>query len=151
MTTAPDPVNADVAETPPAPPDFAPEYYQARDLLEQVWRATAPADYRVSRTDIWRFFEDNARACARSSGGLPAFYDRLKERMVASSVSDPALPALLALPAAEARRVLAVLRHETSVAVLLLRVDQEGRRQDRKQGEKASPPRAAANEHETGE
>lgn len=114
----------EVAPDPDAP-DFAPEYHRAAHLLGAVWRATHPDDYRVKAFEIWRFFEENARAAATQSATLIAFFERIKARMGAQADTIGDVRGLLCLPEAEERTLLRVLRKETSTPILLLRLEQE--------------------------
>ena len=123
---------------------FSKAQCNAAALLGCVWRATDPKNYRVKPYEIWSYFENNARSAAMSSATLSAFYEKLRARMgseVPGGELAEALAALLALNESEARDVLRVLRKETSVAILLLRLGQEERKEarDKKKPAKVEP------------
>lgn len=103
----------------------------AATLLKIIWRGI-PADYKSRyRMTIWQQYEDEIRAAAYTSS-LAKFVNTLcfhlradigkneKERAVAEDI----------LRTADERQMLKMLREETTLLVLMVRVDNEEKRDE---------------------
>lgn len=110
--------------------EFHPQYHTALRLLIPLWRGL-DADYksRYSRT-IWTQFEDNIRSAAYTSN-LSNFYSRFCARLTVAveTALTPELHSALAVGGAEERRVLRQLRDEAATLALMVRLDNERRRE----------------------
>lgn len=104
---------------------------QAADLLMSVWR-TIPSDYKSRyRMSIWDQFESQVRSAAYTSN-LARFANSLcsKLQCVPGRNKDERDIALEILNSGQDRALLKMLREETTLIVLMVRVANEQRRDD---------------------
>lgn len=116
--------------------DLAVDYYESWLLLVICWRNL----WRNSRTDwsryrlrIWDMFADRVRQSARMGRGLDGFIAEMCREFHISAlgvndVERQAVQQLLALPAAEHRRILTQLRNNSPVVIAFLRIYRDARR-----------------------
>lgn len=106
------------------------EHEQAAGLLEIVWRGIPP-DYKSRyRRNIWQQFEDNIRSAAYTSN-LGKFLNSLCLKLSANvgRNSDDRVQADAILQEADAKAMLKLLREETTLLVLMVRVANQERRE----------------------
>ena len=109
---------------------MTPEHEQAAELLEIIWRGI-PADYKSRyRRSIWQQFEDNIRSAAYTSN-LGKFVNLLCSKLSAQigRNSEDRTRADELLQKADARTMLKLLREETTLLVLMVRVANQERRE----------------------
>jgi hypothetical protein len=106
------------------------EHEQAAELLEIIWRGVS-ADYKSRyRRSIWQQFEDNIRSAAYTSN-LGKFLDSLCLKFSADigRNGEDRARAEAILQEADARAMLKLLREETTLLVLMVRVANQERRE----------------------
>ncbi len=98
------------------------------ELLLIIWRGV-PLDYRRKYLNIWEQFENNIRAAAYTSN-LGKFVNSLCLKMNADAGKnkDERLRAERLLRECNSREVLKLLREETTLLVLIVRVAVQERR-----------------------
>ena len=106
------------------------DHEQAAELLEIIWRGI-PADYKSRyRRNIWQQFEDNIRSAAYTSN-LGKFLTSFCLKLCADigRNSDDRIRADAILQEADAKDMLRLLREETTLLVLMVRVANQERRE----------------------
>jgi hypothetical protein len=106
------------------------EHEQAAELLGIVWRGV-PSDYKSRyRMSIWQQFEDNIRSAAYTSN-LGKFLNSLCLRLSANigRNGDDRAQADAILQEADATAMLKLLREETALLVLMVRVANQKQRE----------------------
>ena len=106
------------------------KHEQAAELLEIIWRGV-PADYKSRyRRSIWQQFEDNIRSAAYTSN-LGKFLDSLCLKLGADigRNGEDRTQAEAILQEADAKAMLKLLREETTLLVLMVRVANQERRE----------------------
>ena len=106
------------------------EHKQAAELLEIIWRGV-PADYKSRyRRSIWQQFEDNIRSAAYTSN-LGKFLDSLCLKLGADigRNGEDRTQAEAILQEADAKAMLKLLREETTLLALMVRVANQERRE----------------------
>jgi len=106
------------------------EYEEAADLLETIWRGI-PVDYKSRyRLSIWQQFEDQVRSAAYTSN-LGKFVSSLCQKLGATVGRNQAerQQAFAVLGKARAGPLLKLMREETTLLVLMVRVRQQKRRE----------------------
>ncbi len=106
------------------------EHEQAAELLGIIWRGV-PADYkRRYRMNIWQQFEDNIRAAAYTSNA-GKFVNSLCLKLGANigRNSEDRMLADAILQEMDAKSLLKLLREETTLLVLMVRVANQERRE----------------------
>lgn len=104
-------------------------YYDAWRLLLLLWRDLwwhSATDWSKYRLDIWSKFTERIQSAARTSGDLAGFLSRFSRLMsltgLGGNEDDRAeLTRLLALPEAERRQLMRLLRDDAPVLVALVR------------------------------
>ena len=105
------------------------EHQRAVDLLMAIWRGI-PADYKSRyRMTIWRQFEDQVRSAAYTSN-LGKFVSSLCSKLGATvgRNEEGRRQAFSVLETAEAGPLLKLMREETTLLVLMVRVANQDRR-----------------------
>jgi hypothetical protein len=100
----------------------------AEKLLTPLWRGIPP-DYKAKYArNIWEQFENNLRSAAYTAR-LPEFLQHVTARL-GIRLTEPHLAGVVEVVsgAPEPRRVLKMLREDTTLLVLLVRVANEQRR-----------------------
>jgi len=113
------------------------ERERAADLLMAIWRGI-PADYKSRyRMSIWQQFEDQIRSAAYTNN-LGKFVNSLCSKTGATIGCNQTErnEAFAVLETAEAGPLLKLMREQTTLLVLMLRVRQQERREE---WEKAHP------------
>lgn len=108
---------------------MTPEHERVAELLEIIWRGV-PADYKSRyRRSIWQQFEDNIRSAAYT-GDLGKFVSSLCLKLSAQigRNSEDRAQADMILQQVDARATLKLLREETTLLVLMVRVRNQERR-----------------------
>lgn len=106
------------------------EHEQAAELLGIIWRGI-PTDYKSRyRMSIWQQFEDNIRSAAYTSN-LGKFLSSLCLKLNANigRNGDDRVRADAILQEAGAKATLKLLREETTLLVLMVRVANQERRE----------------------
>jgi len=104
-------------------------YYDAWRLLLLLWRDVwmhSSADWGRYRANIWTMFTERVQSAARTAGDLDGFLSRFSRLMslagLGSNQDDRAeLARMLALPTAERRVIMRMLRDDAPVLVALVR------------------------------
>ena len=115
---------------------------QAANLLAAIWRGV-PADYKSRyRMSIWQQFEDQIRSAAYTNN-LGKFVNSLCLKLGATVGRNEAerREAFAVLDTAEAGPLLKLMREETTLLVLMVRVQNQERREewDARQAEEDAP------------
>jgi hypothetical protein len=98
----------------------------AHDLLKPLWQGI-PAEYKSRYSySIWRQFEDNIRSAAYTSR-LSLFLSRITERLGIQIADRYADAVRSVIESGEDRDVLRALREDTTLLVLMVRVENEER------------------------
>lgn len=105
------------------------EYHSALTLLIPLWRGLEPAYKQKYARNIWEQFESNIRAAAYTSS-VSKFYNALCLKLeIVLTAHD--LPAIFAgITTQDERRLLRQLRDETATLVLMVRVENEKRKEE---------------------
>jgi hypothetical protein len=106
------------------------EHQQATELLEIIWLGI-PSDYKSRyRRSIWQQFEDNIRSAAYTSN-LGKFISSLCQKLNANigRNSEERARADAILQEGNTRAILKLLREETTLLVLIVRVANQERRE----------------------
>jgi len=100
----------------------------ATDLLTPLWRGISP-DYkkRYART-IWQQFEDNLRSAAYTAK-LSTFLAKITTRMGIVIFADDTGKVTAVMQQGEDKIILKMLRDDTTLCVLLVRVANEERKE----------------------
>lgn len=109
---------------------MTPEHEMAADLLDAIWRGI-PADYKSKyRRTIWQQFEDQVRSAAYTSR-LPRFVNSLCQKLEAlpGKGADERVRIDAVLNAGSDRELLKLLRDETTVLVLMVRLRNQERQE----------------------
>jgi hypothetical protein len=108
---------------------------KAAALLMAIWRGV-PSDYKSRyRRSIWQQFEDNVRAASYTSN-LGKFVNSICSKLGAQIKSEDSAAAEAILNGGDDRALLKLMREETTLLVLMVRVvNQE--RQERWKAEQA--------------
>lgn len=123
---------------PENPPDSSPSSEPltseriASDLLAPLWRGISP-DYKARYArNVWEQFENNVRSAAYTAR-LPKFVQRITQRLGINPRADDVARVAAVLNAGQDRHVLRALRDEAAYLVLLVRVEND----ERKEGARA--------------
>ncbi len=109
---------------------MTPMHEQAADLLEILWRGI-PADYKSRyRMSIWQQLEDQVRSAAYTSS-LPRFISSICLKLQANLGRNQADRARIQeiLNAGQDQPLLKLMRDETTVVVLMVRLRNQERRE----------------------
>lgn len=98
----------------------------ATDLLTPLWRGISPDYKRKYARSIWQQFEDNLRSAAYT-GHLSTFYAKIVQRLDILLHKDDT-EKVAAILHGEDKAKLKMLREETTLLVLLVRVSNEERK-----------------------
>lgn len=104
------------------------EFHQQieRCLLTPIWRGI-PADYKRKYQNIWEQFENNIKSAAYTAE-LPKFLSKITQRL-GVAIHDADITVMTAfLSTAPARETLHALRDDTALLVLMVRVENEKRK-----------------------
>lgn len=97
-----------------------------RCLLTPIWRGV-PADYKRKYQNIWEQFESNIKSAAYTAE-LPKFLSKITQRL-GVAIHDTDIVAMTAfLNTAPVRETLHALRDDTALLVLMVRVENEKRK-----------------------
>ena len=110
---------------------MTPEHEQAANLLGIIWKGI-PADYKSRyRRSIWQQFEDNIRSAACSTSRMGEFISKLCFKFSASigRNDEDRMIAKIILQETDAWALLKLLREETTLLVLMVRVANQERRE----------------------
>lgn len=99
----------------------------AANLLTPLWRGIGSEYKSKYRTSIWQQFEDNVRSAAYTSR-LGAFYDAFCRKLAIALRADDVASVQAVLTSGQDRAILRLLRDETTLLVLLVRVANEERK-----------------------
>ena len=104
---------------------------QASELLWAIWRGVHPELKSRYRRTIWEQFENTVRASAYTDN-LGKFLDTLCLRMQATVglTAEERSKAMEVLDAAEPRTMLKLLREETALLVLMVRLRNQDRQDE---------------------
>lgn len=117
-------------------PHYPPEYRPALTLLTPLWRGLS-AEYKAKYArNIWQQFEDNIRAAAYTSR-LSRFYNSICSRLEISLTAADLPDVLAGITHDDERRLLRQLREETATVVLMVRLENEARKDEWKAREAA--------------
>jgi len=98
-------------------------------LLAAIWRGV-PADYKSRyRRTIWQQFEDNVRAAAYTSN-LGKFISSLCSKLQAQIGAKDSMAVEAILNGGNDRALLKLLREETTLLTLMVRVANQERREE---------------------
>ena len=120
---------------------------RAKTLLAAIWRGI-PADYKSRyRRNIWRQFEDNVRSAAYTSN-MGAFINTLCAKMSAQigQTNEERERAEEVLNSGNDRALLKLMRDETALLVLMVRVDNQARQDEWKERDEERRQEEAAME-----
>lgn len=109
---------------------MTPLHERAADLLEIIWRGI-PADYKSRyRMTVWRQFEDNIRSAAYTAN-LGKFVNSLCSKLQASigRNAEERETAQAILNSGEDDEFLKLMREQTTLLVLMVRVRNQKRRE----------------------
>lgn len=98
----------------------------ATDLLTPLWRGISPDYKRKYARSIWQQFEDNLRSAAYT-GQLSTFYAKIVQRLDVM-IHKEDTEKVVAILHSEDKAKLKMLRDETTLLVLLVRVANEERK-----------------------
>lgn len=132
--------------------DYPPEYHPALHLLIPLWRGLEPAYKQKYARTIWEQFESNIRAAAYTSS-LSKFYNSICSKLEITLTASDLPPLFGAITAPDERRLLRQLRDETATLVLMVRVENEKRKEEwkaRQEAALASTRQAVEQSIETG-
>lgn len=104
------------------------EFHQQieRCLLTPIWRGI-PTDYKRKYQNIWEQFENNIKSAAYTAE-LPKFLSKITQRL-GVAIHDADIAVMTAfLSTAPARETLHALRDDTALLVLMVRVENEKRK-----------------------
>lgn len=102
---------------------------KAAALLMTIWRGIPP-DYKSRyRRTIWQQFEDNVRAAAYTSN-LGKFINSICSKLQAQIKADDSAEAEGILNCGQDRALLKLLREETTLLVLMVRVANQERQEE---------------------
>lgn len=100
----------------------------ATELLTPLWRGISP-DYKKHYSyGIWQQFEDNVRSAAYTSS-LPVFLAKIMARLGVVIYADDTEKVSAVIQCGDDKAVLKMLRDETALLVLLVRVANEERKE----------------------
>lgn len=110
---------------------MTPEHDRAAELLAIIWRGI-PSDYKARyRMSIWQQFEDNIRSAAYTSS-LGRFVNTLCQKLQANigrNAGDRETAQTI-LNSGDDRTLLKLMRDETTLLVLIVRVANQERREE---------------------
>lgn len=115
------------------------EFHQQieRCLLTPIWRGI-PTDYKRKYQNIWEQFENNIKSAAYTAE-LPKFLSKITQRL-GVNIHDVDIVAMTAfLNVAPARETLRILRDDTALLVLMVRVENEKRKDKFLEIQKSNP------------
>ncbi|HCZ47723.1 MAG TPA: hypothetical protein DCZ11_01820 [Gammaproteobacteria bacterium] len=115
--------------------DLTPLQQRAADLAEIAWRNV---DFdRWDRRKVWEQFTDRVRLAATTTSTLPRYWTVLSAAMGVYDPQHPEARARLAsiLTGGDDRALLRLMREETELVVLVVRLRSEGRAEERKRRE----------------
>ena len=102
---------------------------QAKTLLLPLWKGV-PAAYKAKYArNIWQQFEDQVRSAAYTSS-LSKFINTICSRLQITILKADAEIVNTVVQSGQDRALLRVLRDETTTAVLMVRVENEARRDE---------------------
>jgi hypothetical protein len=108
-----------------------------RYLLTPIWRGI-PADYKRKYQNIWEQFENNIKSAAYTDK-LPKFLSRITQRLGAAIHDADTVTMTTFLKSASARETLHALRNDTALLVLMVRVQNEKRKETFLELQKGKP------------
>jgi len=104
----------------------------ATDLLTPLWRGISP-DYKKRYVyGIWQQFEDNLRSAAYTAK-LSTFLAKITQRLGIAIFADDTEKVAAVMQCGEEKAILKMLRDETTLLVLLVRVANEERKEKARQ------------------
>lgn len=107
----------------------------ARDLLTPLWRGISPEYKRHYAFSIWTQLEDNLRSAAYTSK-LTTFLDKITTRLGIVIGKEDTERVATVIQCSEDKAILKMLREETALLVLLVRVANEERKAKKQQARK---------------
>jgi len=109
---------------------LTPEQALAADLLEIGWRSVDWDTWGKYRLTVWDQFTDRVRLAATTTSSLPRFWASLSQQMGIGQVRDHEEREALGgiLTSGQDRALLRLLRQETDLLVLVVRLRSEGRK-----------------------
>jgi hypothetical protein len=115
------------------------EFHQQieRCLLTPIWRGI-PADYKRKYLNIWEQFENNIKSAAYTDK-LPKFLSRITQRLGVAIHDADTVVMTTFLKSASARETLHALRNDTALLVLMVRVQNEKRKETFLELQKGKP------------
>lgn len=109
--------------------DYPQEYHTALKLLIPLWRGI-PGDYKQKYArNIWQQFEDNLRAAAYTAK-LSKFVNSVCSRIQIEIAAKDVSAVNEALNATDERTILRQLREEATVLVLMVRLENDKRKEE---------------------
>lgn len=104
----------------------------AQSLLSALWRSL---DYdKFNRRNVWGIFERKIKSAARQNIQLPTFFEQAKRKLsiaeISRYISEKDLLELLDILKKSDMKVLKEIRENTTLCLLLVRLDQQQRRAD---------------------
>ncbi len=119
--------------------EYPKEYHQALKLLIALWRNLEPAYKQKYARNIWEQFQHQIRSAAYT-GSLSRFYNSLCFKLQIGMDGKSAPDVVDVLNCGDDRRILKQLREESSTLVLMVRIENEKRKEEWKQREKTVKP-----------
>lgn len=117
--------------------DYPPMYRPALYLLVPLWRGLEPAYKQKYARNIWEQFESNIKAAAYTSS-LSKFYNNLCSRLEIVLTANDLSSLFAAITADDEKRLLRQLRDETATLVLMVRLENEKRKEEWKTRQEAA-------------
>lgn len=116
----------------------------ATDLLTPLWRGISPDYKRRYVFSVWPQFEDNLRSAAYTAR-LSTFLAKITQRLGIIIFTADAEKVALVIQCEEEKTVLRMLREETTLLVLLVRVANEERKEKYEKKHKKEEPNGDKN------
>ena len=111
----------------------------ADDLLTPLWQGISPEYKSKYRRSIWQQFEDNIRSAAYTAK-LSTFLSKITQRLGVEIAGRHVQQVTVLMDNAEDKAVLKMLRDETALLVLMVRVANEERKEKYEQKNKKETP-----------
>lgn len=116
--------------------EYPPEYHAALRLLIPLWRGLSTEYKQKYARNIWEQFESNIRAAAYTSK-MSKFYSQLCSRFEITLAANDLPDVLSGIAIDDERRLLRQLRDEAPTLTLMVRLENEKRKEEWKQRQTA--------------
>lgn len=116
-------------------PSISDEQRAAKSLLSALWRSV---DYdKFDRRTIWGVFERKVKSAAVQNIDLATFFEQAKRKLsiseLSSHISEKDMGEILEILTIKNKKVLIEIREHTAICVLLVRLNQQRRREEYEQ------------------